>query len=161
MYETPADLEAFLMDSAQLAYDAESCDVGRVVLVPLYDLCAVQFPVETTSFPNFDEDPNYPNVNSYLVTAFNLTAECNDDYRPEGILIWLPVEQRYGFWDDSHCTISMFSESISWADIVASPQEFLNACCGGDELELETLVPWNDHPHHGSQIYDPIPLEDA
>ena len=158
MNELPSDLEAFLQGNGSLDYDTSDCDAGRVTLVPFHDLHPIYFPVETSSFPNFTDDPNHPKVNSYLVLAINLTAECNDEYRPEGILIWLPIENRYGFWDDSHCTISMFPIETTWRDIVSSPLKYLDACCGGDEIGLETLVPWPNHPYHNAQVHDPLEM---
>src|SRR6185436_13140314 len=90
------DLVAFFAAEKQLEYDPELCEAGAITLVPLSDLKLERFPVEAGSLPVFEQDPHYPNVNSYLVLGVNLVANCTGDYDATGLLLWLPVERRYG-----------------------------------------------------------------
>lgn len=158
--ELPSDLVAFLAAGRQLEYNAEACEAGFVSLLPLAELKLERFPVETSGSPFFEQDPHYPEVNSYLVLAVNLVAAC-DDYEPIGLLIWLPVEKRYGVWDSSHCTIQMFGPDVTWARIAAAPAQHINAGWTGidpDAPPMDDLVPWVKHPYSDSQVYRPQPV---
>ena len=155
----PSDLEAFLNSGVQFAYNADDCEVGEVKLVRRSELALRRFPVETSSLTCRDQDPNAPGVNSYLVLAVDLVASCNDDYSPAGLLLWLPVEKRYGCWDESHCTIELFPADTAWSQIAAEPIRYLEGSCGGaiNPIPTEVLIPWQNHPYGDSQVYKPQP----
>lgn len=156
----PADLVAFLAAGKQLEYDPESCEAGTVELVPLDELKLERFPVETGSLDVREQDPHYPALNSYLVLGVNLAASCTGDYEPVGLLLWLPVERRYGIWDSSHCGVRMFAPEVAWTWIAADPIPHLNAGWTGMDPQsppMEDLVPWPAHPYHTRQVYDPQP----
>jgi uncharacterized protein (TIGR02996 family) len=157
----PADLVKFFAAGKQLTYDPNDCDVGAVTLVSLSELGLERFPVETGSLPEYEQDPHYPDVKSYLVLGVNLVASCTGDYEPVGFLMWLPVEKRYGIWDSSHCGIRVFEPEVTWEKIVADPVAYLNAMwtSPGDPYPptVEDLVPWPAHPYHIQQVYKPQP----
>jgi hypothetical protein len=156
----PADLVAFLGEGKQLDYDPAPCEAGAVTLLPLSELKRERFPVETSRLPVFEHDPHYPEVNSYLVLGVNLVAACTGDYDPVGLLLWLPVERRYGVWDSSHCGIQVFRPDVTWGQIAASPARHINAGWTGidpDAPPMEDLVPWPAHPYGDSQVYRPQP----
>ncbi len=156
----PDDLVEFLQAKMQLEYDPNTCEAGAVELLPLAKLKFERFPVETPGADSFEQDPHYPEVNSYLVLGVNLVANCSNDYEPEGILLWLPVEKRYGVWDSSHCTITMFGPEVTWERIVAAPAAHLNAGWSGMDPEsppMTDLVPWPHHPYSDKQVYKPQP----
>jgi hypothetical protein len=158
--ELPVDLFEFVSAGKQLEYDLDACEAGMVKIHYLSNLKYERFPVETSSSKSFNQDPNYPNVNSYLVLGVNLVESCTNDYDPAGILIWLPIEKRYGVWDVSHCTIIMFSSEITWENIAATPADYINAgwfSPGDPELpEVSELLPWlNNHPYSNNQLYEP------
>jgi hypothetical protein len=160
--ELPADLVAFLTAGQQLEYDPAPCEAGAVTLLLLSKLKMERFPVETGDLRNCEDDPHYPEVNSYLVLAVNLVAACSGDYDPVGLLLWLPVEKRYGVWDSSHCTIQMFGPEVAWKQIAARPVQHINAGWSGidpDSPPMEDLVPWLAHPYGDSQVYVPQPVE--
>ena len=119
--DLPADLVAFLTAGKQLEFDPEPCEAGAVTLVPLSELKLARFPVETGSLAVYEQDPHYPDVKSYLVLGVNLVASCTGGYEAVGLLLWLPVEQRYGIWDSSHCGIQVFGPEVTWARIAANP----------------------------------------
>lgn len=152
--QLPADLQSFLKHSSELVYDVDSSDVGPTSLFALRDLRLQRFPVETSSQPFWNEDPNNPGVNSYLVLAVDLVASC-EEYNPAGLLLWLPIEKRYACWDESHCTMEMFMPETVWSMIEENPLWYLEASCGGDDVVTETLIPWNDHPYGNAQVYTP------
>ena len=155
----PADLAAFLAAGRQLQYDAEACGAGAVTLVPLNELKPQRFPVETIGETFRADDPNAPGVNSYLVLAVDLIADCNDEYEPTGLLLWLPVERRYAAWDSSHCKIDMFADDVTWERIAADPVPYIEASMGGGPVgpPTERLVPWVAHPYGDTQVYTPQP----
>jgi hypothetical protein len=159
----PADLSQFLAAGKQLEYDPDTCEAGAVTLLPLSELKLERFPVETSGSPFFEQDPHHPEVNSYLVLGVNLVAGC-DDYEPVGLLLWLPVEKRYGIWDSSHCGISTFGPDVTWERIAVEPARHINAGWQSgdpdafpDAPPMEDLVPWLHHPYGDDQVYEPQP----
>ena len=159
--DLPIDLEAFLAAGEQLKYDPEPCEAGAVTLLRLSELKLERFPVETGALPEYEQDPRYPNVNSYLVLGVNLVASCTGDYEPVGSLLWLPIERRYGIWDSSHCGIQIFGPEVTWKHIVLNPAAHINAGWTGidpDAPPMENLVPWPAHPYHHRQVYEPQPV---
>lgn len=160
--DLPADLVAFLAAGKQLEYDPAPCEAGALSLVPLADLKLERFPVETGSLDVYEQDPHYPDVKSYLVLGVNLVADCTGGYDAVGLLLWLPVERRYGIWDSSHCSIQVFGPEVTWARIAADPVPHINAGWSGiDESSppKEDLVPWPAHPYHHRQVHKPQPAE--
>lgn len=158
--QLPADLEAFLASGAQLEYDPQQCEAGAITLIPLEGLKLERFPVETSSLEAHEEDPHYPEVNSYLVIGVSLVADCTGGYEPAGLLLWLPIEKRYGIWDSSHCGIQVFGPEVNWGAIAANPALHLNAgWTGMDPSSPPTadLVPWPEHPYGDEQVYEPQP----
>ena len=125
--DLPADLVSFLADGKQLEYDPTPCEAGTVTLLPLSKMQLERFPVETSGAPFFEQDPHFPQVNSYLVLGVNLVLSCTGGYEPEGLLLWLPVERRYGIWDSSHCGIQVFGPEVTWERIAADPVPHINA----------------------------------
>jgi hypothetical protein len=80
----------------------------------LAELKPERSPVETSSLRVFGQDPHDPDVNSYLVLGVNLVASCTGGHEPAGLLLWLPVERRYGIRDSSHCGIQVFGPEVTW-----------------------------------------------
>lgn len=159
--QLPDDLVRFLSAGHQLTYDPELCEAGAITLLPLSELKLERFPVETGSLAISEPDPNYPQQNSYLVLGVNLVASCTGDYESEGLLIWFPVERRYGIWDSSHCGIQIFGPEVSWEHIVANLVPHINAGWIGidpDAPLTENLIPWPNHPYHTKQVYSPQPF---
>jgi hypothetical protein len=160
--DLPEDLVAFLAAGKRLEYDPKRCEAGAVTLLPLADLKLQRFPVETSSLPVFEQDPHYPDVKSYLVLGVNLVARCSRSYEPVGLLIWLPVERRYGIWDSSHCGIQTFGPEVTWERIAADPAPHLNAGWTGidpNAQKMTALVPWPAPPYGDRQVYEPQPAE--
>jgi hypothetical protein len=88
----------------------------------------------------------------------DLVANCTGDYESTGLLLWLPLEQRYGIWDSSHCEIQVFGPAVTWDQIVAAPAAHINAGWTGMDPNapaMENLVPWFAHPQSDRQIYNP------
>ena len=156
----PADLVEFLAAGKQLEHGPDDCEAGAVTLVPLAELRLERFPVETGSLDVYEQDPHYPDVKSYLVLGVNLVARCTGDYKPAGLLMWLPVERRYGIWDSSHCGIQVFGPKVTWGRIAARPAPHIDAGWTGINLRsppMKELVPWPAHPYHDQQVYKPQP----
>jgi hypothetical protein len=146
-----------------LEYDSTACIAGVLTLLPLAKLRPHRFPVETSGSPLFEQDPHFPKVNSYLVLGVNLVESCTGDYEPMGLLLWLPVEGRYGVWDSSHCTVQMFAPAVTWSMIAGEPARYLNALWESGDPEayphsppMEGLVPWPTHPYYHRQVHYPL-----
>jgi hypothetical protein len=74
----------------------------------------------------------------------------------------LPVEQRYGVWDSSHCGIQVFGPDVTWEQIVSSPARHINAGWTGMDPKappMQQLIPWPTHPYGDRQVYKPQPAE--
>jgi hypothetical protein len=158
----PDDLRAFLAAGKRLEYDADDCEAGAIDLVPLQELKLERFPVETGPLP--EQDPDYPGVNSFLVVGVNLVASCTGGYEPVGLLLWLPVERRYGIWDCSHCGIRVFGTDVTWERIAAAPVPHIDAGWTGfnpDSPPMEDLIPWPAHPYQDRPVYNVQPVEPA
>lgn len=154
----PSDLVEFLESGKQLEYVAADCEAGQVTLMPLAELKLQRFPVETGTLTVFKQDPHYPERNSYLVLGVDLVNDCTGGYEPTALLLWLPVELRYGIWDSSHCGIRMFGADVTWQHIAAAPAHHINAGWTGMDPKaspMEDLVPWPAHPYHNRQVYVP------
>ncbi len=159
-FHLPADLVDFLAVGKQLEYDSGTCEAGVITLVSLTELKLERFPVETSSLEAHLQDPHYPEKNSYLVLGVNLVANCTGGYDAVGLLLWLPVERRYGIWDSSHCVMQLFGPEVTWERIVTSPVPHINAGWTGIDPAappMEDLVPWPAHPYHNAQVYEPQP----
>jgi hypothetical protein len=159
--DLPTDLLAFLASGKQLEYDPDPCEAGAITLLPLSELKPERFPVETGSLPVYEQDPHYPDVKSYLVLGINLVANCSGDYESVGLLLWLPVERRYGIWDSSHCGIQVFGSEVTWDQIATNPVPHINAGWTGIDPAappMEELVPWPVHPYSDKQVYSPQPV---
>jgi hypothetical protein len=158
----PDDLRAFLAAGKRLEYDPGASEAGGIELVPLKDLKLERFPVQTGPLP--DQDPDFPGSNSFLVLGVNLVASCTGGYDPVGLLLWLPLERRYGIWDDSHGTIRVFGPAITWKRIAADPVPHIDAGWTGfhpDSPPMEDLMPWPAHSRQDRPVYDVQPLEPA
>jgi len=158
----PADLIAFFQASRELEYDPTTCEAGSVTLLPLEELNIELFPIETGSLKCFEQDPHYPKRGSYLVTGVNLVSDCTNGYEGVGLLLWLPVEERYATWDNSHCLIAVFGPEVTWSHIAAAPAAHLNAQWSGiDPTSPATsaLIPWPNHRYSERQVYDPLPAD--
>jgi hypothetical protein len=142
----PADLVAFLAAGQELEFDHDRCAARGVKMVRISDLKLERFPVDGGG----DEDPNRDLGGTYLVLAVNLIAKC-ENYSPEGILLWLPLERRYGAWDSDHTT---------WEKIAEKPVGYLEASIGGEGYDppFERMVPWRSHPHSTEATCKPQPV---
>jgi hypothetical protein len=94
--EVPEDLLAFLSAGRPLQYDAGACEAGKVRLHRPDDLRQVVFRAQTYGTPVARLDPNSGEAGTYAVPGVDLVADCEGDYEPEGLLVWFPLEQRYG-----------------------------------------------------------------
>jgi len=150
----PADLVAFLQSGASLEYDHEQYDPGKITLLTLPQLKLQNFPVDyDTGLDDSHEDPHAGEAGCYLVQGVNRVATC-EDFDPEGIILWLPVEQRFGAWDSDHRYLEMFGETVTWTSIVADPGPHLEASCGGEGYDppFSRLQPWHKHPYSASNV---------
>lgn len=149
----PADLVKFLTAAKQLEYDPDSCEAGAVKLVPLAKLKPQRFPVDGGG----ENDPNEGAGGTYLVLAVNLIAKCSDNYTPAGLLLWLPIERRYGAWDSDHFTLDVFAKGTTWGKIAKKPVGYLEASLGGEgyDPEFDRLQPWLKHPHTKKSVNKP------
>jgi hypothetical protein len=157
----PSDLELFLREERQLIYDPLSCEAGKVSMIKWRHLKLERFPVETRRLDNYKEDPKYPELNSYLVLGVDLLCDCVE-YDSRGLLLWLPLEEKYGIWDSTNCQIHTFAPEVTWTRIVTDPSKYINSgwsYINRPSVPMTRLVPWPNHPYHHRQVYDPMPMD--
>jgi hypothetical protein len=137
----PDDLRTFLTDGRRFEYDAGTCQPGRVTLIPLAELVLRTIGARLSRrSPLYAEDPHAGERGYYLVPVVSLVATC-ENYRPAGVLLWLPDAEYFGTWDDDHRTLWVFP-GVEWYDIVAKPAQYLNACWEPDAVTAEQLRLW-------------------
>ena len=146
----PDDLRDFLASGRQLKYPAKKCEAGRVRLHRLEDLSERTFQAQTYGTPHEASDPHTGESGTYAVRGIDLIASCSGDYEPEGLLVWFPVEGRYGVVDTDHDYVLLFGLGVRWSDIVEDAAAYINAEWADKEDEdwvpTEVLAPWRDHP---------------
>jgi hypothetical protein len=143
--DIPADLATFLDAGRQLEYDPADCEAGGVALHRRSDLRLRTFGAQCYGTPHEEADPHRGERGVYRIPGVDLVASCTGDFEPEGLLIWLPGEQRYGVWDSSHDYIMVFGREVTWSRIVECPHRFINAQWDFDDLDRAPagfLVPW-------------------
>jgi len=155
----PLDLIAFLESGEQLEFDPETCDSGEVSLLSPADLQRQNFPAIFSSEIDADKDPHRNDSGRYLVQAVSLLATC-EQYDPAGMILWLPLEQRYGAWDSDHLIMHEFAEEVTWGKIVADPGPHLEAstCGEGYDPPFHPLEPWHKHPYVNESLEGPQPF---
>ena len=147
------DLVAFLRAGKQPEYDPATCDAGTITLLSLDQLKVEFFPMTSDS----PEDPHAGDEGSYLVRAVSLVASC-DDYDPVGLLLWLPLDGRYGLWDGEHGTLRVFGAEVTWSEIAGDLPKHLNAHWGPEgAAPVSDLVPWGRHSYNPEQLSHPLP----
>jgi hypothetical protein len=113
----------------------------------------VAFPMTSDS----PEDPHVVEKGSYLVKGVNLVASC-DGYDPVGLLLWLPLDGRYGLWDGEHGTLRVFGADVNWLEIVGDLPRHINAhWVLDDSAPVFDFGPWTRHPYNPEQLNHPLP----
>ena len=147
--DIPEDLREFLAAGKQLEYPARKCEAGRVRLRRLEDLSVGTFRAQTYGTPHQESDPHAGEAGTYAVRGIDLVASCTGGYDPEGLLVWFPIEGRYGVVDIHHDHILLFARDVRWTDIVKDPAPYINAEWADEEDEdrvpTEYLAPWHAH----------------
>jgi hypothetical protein len=149
----PADLVAFLQRGKQPKYDPSLCEAGAITFLPLDKLRVEFFPMT----PESPDDPHAGQYGSYLVAGVSLVASCKA-YDPVGLLLWLPLDGRYGTWDGEHGTLRVFRANVSWSTIARDPPRYINAQWRlKGSAPVSDLAPWGLHPYNAEQLHDPLP----
>lgn len=151
----PADLHDFLSAGKQLDYDAKGCEIGLVRLKSLADLNVRLYPADMDNFDiDTSADPHHGEFGCYLVPGISLLAEC-EGYEVDGMTLWLPMTERFGYWDDSHSAVWQFGPNITWREISHSPLQYLNSPWSDDHL-LTPFIPWPKCRYSVQQLYEPV-----
>ncbi|HET6324484.1 MAG TPA: hypothetical protein VFG04_07270 [Planctomycetaceae bacterium] len=159
----PNDLVEFLRSKKKLKYKPEDCECGQVELLPIEQLKTELFAVKT----EYDEDPHAFDMSSpedgcYLVRGVSLLASC-EFYEPLGVMIWLPEEQQFGFFDEEHMRLETFSKEVTWSEISNNFPRFANAgwglgCPKIDDPEATVAIkPWDDYPYSNEWTCGALP----
>jgi hypothetical protein len=149
----PDDLQVFLREGKQPEYDLSKCRGGRVTLLPLDKLKCELFPTE----PGSKRDPHTGKTGSYLVRGVNLVDTC-ENYEPAGLLMWLPLEKRYGTWDQTHATLYIFGPKVGWSGIIADFPRYFNAQWDPKaSAPVTRLAAWVHHTYNDEQVSAPLP----
>jgi hypothetical protein len=149
----PEDLVAFLRAGKQLEYDPVACEAGAITFLPLDRLKVEFFPMDGEG----PDDPHAGESGSYLVKGVSLVASC-DGYDPVGLLLWLPLDGRYGVWDGEHGTLRVFGPEVSWSRIAGDLPRHINAHWEPDSsVPVSDLAPWGRHPYNPEQVSHPLP----
>ena len=123
---------AFLQRGKQPDYDPASCEAGAVTFLPLDKLQVEFFPMT----PDSPDDPHAGEYGSYLVAGVSLVATC-DGYDPVGLLLWLPLDGRYGTWDGEHGTLRVFAEDVDGDAIAKGENKGVGKQRGRDSIPEE------------------------
>lgn len=162
--DLPTDLVGFLAEGRELEYDRWGCEVREVELLSLRGLRLERLPVQTRESRFSAQDPHSGEIGSYLVLGVNLVGETFSAYDPVGILMWLPIEQRYGVWSayDEDRIILLFGPEVTWTHIAADPVRHINAgwpALYPDAAPVEELLPWLSHPFTPERLASPQPAD--
>jgi hypothetical protein len=148
--DLPDELRAFLAAGRKLEYDASKCEAGRIELRSLKSLRLKEYTLRPEESQLGRQDPHAGEDGYYLVPGISLVGRCKS-YDPDGILLWLPREERFGTWDCDHHVIQVFPWA-TWADIVADPVRHLNAQWAyPDAATTERLIPWRKYPFRANE----------
>jgi hypothetical protein len=159
----PEDLRRFLGARRQLDYDASACEAGLVTLQALADLKWRYFPFDPQGTELETKDPRRGQGGCYLIKAFSLVKACSPDYEPDGLLLWIPEEERYGVWDPDHAFLGVFGPEVTWDVITKAPARYINAQWKGmfaDAAAVECLEAWKRHDWFDQQAYTPVDPDD-
>jgi hypothetical protein len=149
----PDDLFAFLQNGKQLEYDPATCEAGAITFLPVDRLRIEFFPMISES----PEDPHAGESGCYLVKGVSLIASC-DNYDPTGLLLWLPLDERYGLWDGEHGTLFVFGPDVDWSEIARDLPRHINAEWSVEGSAAVTdLIPWPRHSYNPEQVCHPLP----
>lgn len=149
----PEDLAAFLRADKQLEYDPATCEAGKITFLPLEHLSVEFFPMDG----NGPDDPHAGESGSYLVKGVSLIKSC-EHYDPIGLLLWLPLDKRYGLWDPEHGTLFVFGSDVQWTEIAGNLPRHINAEWGLEgSAPVANLSPWIWHPFNAEQLHRPLP----
>jgi hypothetical protein len=122
----PDDLRSFLQSGCTLSYDEAQCTPKGVALQGFDKLVAQPLTVRIKENSDLaEEDPHAGERGHYRVSAVSLIRSCTN-YRPAGLLVWLPDQEVYGTWDDDHHVLWVFP-GASWSQIAANPVPYLNS----------------------------------
>ena len=149
----PADLVEFLQAGKQPEYDPATCEAGAITLLPIDQLKVEFFPMICRS----SEDPHTGEGGCYLVRGVSLVASC-ENYDPAGLLLWLPLDERYALWDSSHATLAVFGPEVNWSQIVSDLPRHINAHWRlKSTAPVSDFTPWVRHSYNPEQIGRPLP----
>jgi hypothetical protein len=152
----PTDLVEFLRTGRRLEYDPSSCGAGTITLLPLDRLKVELFAMHNAG----PDDPHAEQGGSYLVRGVSLIASCKH-YDPEGLLLWLPLDEQYGLWDGEHGNLFVFGPEVTWSVMASDLPRHLNAHWGGDGCATVTdLAAWKRHPYNPEQCWKLPDLEE-
>lgn len=150
----PQDLLDFITSGDKLEFDPTECEAGNITLCNIDQLHLSLFSVNCDDTDVGSEDPNIGRAGCYLVEGVDLIQESDGGYGSEGLLIWLPKDNRYAVWDSSHNQMFVFETKTRWVDIVKTPIRYLNAQWElGDHAPVSFLKPWINHVYNEEQVY--------
>jgi hypothetical protein len=146
--DIPADLIEFLGAGSPPTLTAGY--YGSVTLFAPDELRVETLEVTPNMAPFVGTHPHADGYGHYAVPAVNLVL---GDPRPSvdfpaWLLLWLPVEQRYGSYDLDHGDLYVFPPVASWSQIAADPEPFIMASDNLTDgpLPVEHLEAWHRHP---------------
>src|SRR5687767_13392852 len=114
------DLAAFLRDGSRTL---DAGHYGPIELFELSQLRAETLAVTPNMAPFAGSHPQADRYGHYAVPAVNLVRggpRPSLDF-PAWLLLWLPVERRYGSYDLDHGDLYVFPQGVSWPHIAVDP----------------------------------------
>jgi hypothetical protein len=117
-------------------------------MIPADELRVESLNVTPTLSPFAASHPHAQEFGQYLVPAVNLVRPHPKHGFPAWLFLWLAEERRYGSFDLDHGDLIVFSPTVTWSDIAADPEPFVNTSDGvpDDRVPLEYLEPWHRFP---------------
>jgi hypothetical protein len=156
----PNELVDFLKAGKQLKYDYSKCEVGKITLYSLNEIKIGEVYIELgeygsayykeTSF--YKDDPNKGKQGYYIIPAVSITSDRNE-YEVDTILLWFPLEGKFGTWDGDHYELYIFPNA-TWDDIVKNPAPYINAQWEVDSEVSEYFKPYPKYQFKHGEPFD-------
>ncbi len=141
----PAEARAALESGAGLDFDPTTAACGGVTLKTPDALERVTVGVVTEGTAAHRKDSRRRDDGMYRVPLVDLVAS-GEHYPAHGLLVWFPVEGRFGQYDDDHNHAWVFSRA-DWAAISADPARYLGFMWRDGDRTGTALRPYREsHP---------------
>lgn len=146
MKDLPPSLVAALESDEPLRLPARFPDGhgnDPVTFHQLAEVRLIQLYVDASEYiENYGELEKTLDEMYFPFSAYDLLSDV-PGYNPVGTLIWLPTIEQFGSCDTDHGVLYSFP-TITWPQIVASPEGYINCQWYPERVANELIRPWRD-----------------